>query len=68
MASSIDEGLFVLHGKENHLMAIATVVLYVDDVIIIANKGFMGKIKCQMKEWFQMHNFQSVSCYCSIDI
>ena len=42
MASHVDRGLFVLHDKEDHGIVVATVVLYVDHLLIIANKGLIG--------------------------
>ena len=42
VASRVDGGLFVLHDKEDHGIVIATVVLYIDDLLIIANEGLIG--------------------------
>ena len=36
-ASHVDRTLFVLHDKEDHGIVVAAVVLYVDDLLIIAN-------------------------------
>ena len=63
VASRVDGGLFVLHDKEGHRIVIAAVVLYVDDLLIIANEGFVGQIKDQMKERFRMHDPGSDSVY-----
>jgi len=60
--SRVDGGLFVLHDK-NHGIVVATVVLYVNDLLIIANEGLIGQIKDQMKKRFRMHHLGSVSFY-----
>jgi len=58
VASCVDGGLFVL---EDQGTVVAAVVLYVEDLLIIANEGMIGKIKDQMKERFRMHDVGSVS-------
>jgi hypothetical protein len=60
VASRVDGGLFVLHDMEDHAIVVATVVLYVDDLLIIANEGVLGQIKNQMKKRFRMHDLGSV--------
>ena len=45
-----------------------TVILEVDDLLIIANEGFIGQIKYQMKKRFRMHDLGSVSFYLSMHI
>ena len=67
LASRVDGGLFVLHDKDQGLV-IAAVVLYVDNLLIIANKGLIGQIKDQMKKRFQMHDLRSVCFYLSMNI
>ena len=67
IASRVDGGLFVLHDKDQGIV-IATVVLYVDDLLIIANEGLIGQIKDQMKKRFWMHDPGSVSFYLSMNI
>jgi hypothetical protein len=57
VASRVDGGLFVL---EDHGIVIAAVILYVNDLLIIANEGFIGQIKNQMKKRFRMHDLGSV--------
>ena len=59
VASRVDGGLFVLHNKDQDI--VAAVVLYMDDLLIIANKGLIGQIQDQMKKRFQMHDLGSVS-------
>jgi len=65
VASRVDGGLFVL---EDQGIVIATVVLYVDDLLIIANQGLIGKMKNQMKKRFWMHDLGSVSFYLGMNI
>ena len=62
VASRVDRGLFVLHDTDRGIV-IAAVVLYVDDLLIIANKGLIGQINNGMKERFRMHDHGSVSFY-----
>jgi hypothetical protein len=58
VASRVDRGLFVL---EDQGTVVAAVILYVDDLLIIANEGLIGQIKDQMKKRFRMHDLRSVS-------
>ena len=44
------------------------VVLYIDDLYIIGNKGLIGQIKDHMKMRFGMHNLRSFSFCLGIDI
>jgi len=60
VASWVDRRLFVL---EDQCTVVATVVLYVDDLLIIANVGWIGQIKDQMKKRLRMHDLGSVSVY-----
>jgi len=66
-ASRVDGGLFVLHNKDQDIV-VAAVVLYVDDLLIIANEGLIGQIKDQMKKRFRMHDLGSVSFYLGMNI
>jgi len=59
VASCVDGGLFVLHNKDQDI--VAAVVLYVDDLLIIANEGLIGQFKDQMKKRLRMHDIGSVS-------
>jgi hypothetical protein len=68
VASRVDGGQLVLHDKEDHVIAFAAVVLYVDDLLIIANEGLIGQIKDQMKKSFRMHDLGSVSFYLGMNI
>jgi len=66
VASRVDGGLFVLHNKDQDI--VATVVLYVDDLLMIANEGLIGQIKDQKKKRFRMHDLGSVSFYLGMNI
>jgi len=66
VASRVDGRLFVLHNKDQDI--VAAVVLYVDDLLIIANEGLIGQINDQMKKRFWMHDLGSVSFYLSMNI
>jgi hypothetical protein len=66
VASHVDRGLFVLQNKDQDI--VAAVVLYVNDLLIIANVGLIGQIKEQMKKRFRMHDLGSVSCYLGMNI
>jgi hypothetical protein len=68
VASRVDRGLFLLCGKEDYGIVVAAVVLYVDDLLINANKGLIGQIKEQMKMMFQLHDLRSVSFYLGMNI
>jgi len=59
-ASRVDQGLFVLHDMDQGTV-VAAAVLYVDDLLIIANEGIFGQIKDQTKKRFRMHDLGSVS-------
>jgi len=67
VASRVDKGLFVLHDMDQGIV-VAAVVLYLDDLLIIANKGLIGQIKDQMKKRFRMHDLGSVSCCLGMNI
>ena len=66
-ASRVNGGLFVLHDKDQGTV-LAAVVLYVDDLLIIANEGLIGQIRDQMKKRFRMHDPGSVSLYLSMNM
>ena len=68
VASCVDGGLFLLHDKEDHGMVIAAVVLYVDDLLIIANEGLIGQNKDHIEKRFRMHDHRSVSFYLAMNI
>jgi hypothetical protein len=65
VASGVVGGLFVL---EDQGAVVAAVVLYVDDLLIIANEGWIGQIEDQMKKRFRMHDLGSVSFYLGMNI
>jgi len=68
IASYVDRGLFVLHGKEDHGILVAAVILYIDDHHIIANPHCIGQIEDQMKIRCRVHDLGSVSCYLGMNI
>jgi hypothetical protein len=68
VASRVDRGLFVLRGKEDYRIVCAAVVLYVEDLLIIANEGLIRHIKDRMKKRFRMHDLGSVSFYLGMNI
>jgi len=65
VAPRVDGGLFVL---EDQGIVVAAVVLYVDDLLIIANEGLIGQINNQMKKRFWMHDLGSVSLNIGMNI
>jgi hypothetical protein len=65
LASRVDGVLFLL---DDHGIVVAVVVLYVDDLLIIANEGLLGHIKDQMKKKFRMHDFGSVAFHLGMKI
>jgi hypothetical protein len=65
MASRVDGGVFVL---EDHGTVITAVVLYLQDLLIVANMGLIGQIKDQKKKRIWMHDLGSVSLYLDMDI
>jgi hypothetical protein len=67
-ASHVDGGLFLLHDNEDHGIVVAAVVRYIDDLLIIANEGFIGQIKNQINKRFRMHDLGSVSFYLGMNI
>jgi hypothetical protein len=58
VASRVNGGLFVL---EDQGAVVTAGVLYVDDLLIIANQSLIGQIKGQMKKRFRMDDLGSVS-------
>jgi hypothetical protein len=66
-ASRVEGGLFMLHSMDQDIV-VAAVVLYLDDLLIIANEGLSGQIKDQMKKRFRMHDLGSVSFYLGMNI
>jgi hypothetical protein len=61
LVSHVDGGLSMLHINDQDL--VATVILYMDDFLIIANQGLIGQTRYKMKKRFRMHALPSVSCY-----
>jgi hypothetical protein len=59
--SRVDRGVFMLHHKEIQRIVIAAVVLYVDDLLIIAKEVLIGQIKDQMRTRFRIHQLGSVT-------
>jgi len=68
VASSVNGGLFMLHGQEDHGIVVAAVILYIDDLLIFANEDLIGHIKDQMKKRFRMHDLGSVSFYLGMNM
>jgi len=68
VASHGEGGLFVLHDTQDHATVVATVILYIDDLLIIANEVLIGQIKDQMEKRFRMHDVGSVSFYLGMNI
>jgi hypothetical protein len=66
VTSHVDGGMFVLHTTDQDI--VATVILYINDLLIIANEGFIGQIKDQMKKKFRMPDLGSVSFYLGMNI
>ena len=66
VASRVDGGLFMLHNMDHDI--VAAVVVYIDDLLIIANKGLIGQIKDKMKKRSLMHDLGSVFLYLGMNI
>lgn len=60
IASHVNGGLFVI---EDLGTVVAVVILYLDDPLIIANKGLIGQNKDQRNKRFRMHDLWIVSIY-----
>jgi len=58
-ASCVEGGMSMLHHNDERIV-VAAVVLYVDDLLMIAKKGLTGRVKDQMKGRFRMHDLGSV--------
>jgi len=67
VASRVNGGLFALHDKDQGIV-IATVSLYVHDLLIIANEGLIGQMKDHMERRNLMHDLGSVSFYLGMNI
>jgi hypothetical protein len=67
VALRVDGGQFVHYNKVRDIV-VAAVVLYVDDLLIIANKGGIGHIEDQMKKKFRMYDCGSVPFYLGMNI
>jgi hypothetical protein len=65
VASRVDGALFML---EDQGIVVAAVVMYIDDLLIIANEGSIGQMMRQMKKRFRMHVLRSVSFYLGVNI
>ena len=66
-ASHVDGGLFMLHVMDKGTI-VAGVVLYDNNLLLIANDGLIGQIKDQIKMRFRMHDLGSVSFYLGMNI
>jgi hypothetical protein len=67
VASCVEGALFVLHDNDQGIV-VASVVLYVDDLLIIANEGLIGQINNQMKKRIRMYDRGSVSFHLGMNI
>ena len=56
----------MLHNKDQ--VIVAAVILYIYDLLIIANEGLLGQIKNQIKKRFRMHVLGSVSFYLGMNM
>lgn len=63
VASCVNGEVFVHHDVVDHRIVVDAVVLYVGDLLIIANKGWIGNIKYQMERRFGMHDLGTVCIY-----
>jgi len=68
VASDVEGGLFVLYDKAHHGVVAAAVLLYIDDLLIIADEGVIGHIKDRLKKRFQTDDLGSVSFYPGMNI
>jgi len=67
MASHVDGGLYVFHDMYQGTV-VATVILYVDDLIVFAQEDLNRHIKEHMTKRFRMHDFGNVSFYPGLTI
>jgi len=67
VASRVNGGLFVLHDQDQGIV-VAAVILYIDDLLLIANKGLIGQSSDQVKKRFRMHDLGSVSFYLRLNV
>jgi len=67
MVSRVAGALFMLNDNDESIV-IAAVILYVDDLLIIANEGLFGQFKDQMEKRFGLHDLESVSFYLGMTI
>jgi hypothetical protein len=66
VASLVDGILFVLQNIDQDI--VAAVILYVEDLPIIANEGLIWQIKNQIKKRFRMHDLGSVAFWLGVNI
>jgi hypothetical protein len=67
-ALCVDGVLFVHHHNKDHGIVESTVILYIYDLLIIANVGSIWQITYFMKKRFQMDNLGSVSFYLGLNM
>lgn len=67
MASPVQGAHFVLNTEDQGII-IATFILYLDDHIINANEGLIGKIKDQMNKMFRMNDLGIVFSFLAMNI
>ena len=56
----------MLHNLDQDIVAV--VILFIDDLLIIANKGLIGHIEDQMERRFRMHDLGCASFYLQMNI
>ena len=66
VGSRVDGGIFILHGDGGLVKAV--VVLYVDDLLVIADLALLKRIKASLHARFQMHDLGEVSFYLGMAI
>jgi hypothetical protein len=66
--ASRDEGGHFMLNADDQGVVVVTVILYVEDHIIIAKEGSIGYIKDQIKMRFCMHSLGSVICFLARNI
>jgi len=67
VASHGDGGLFFLNDKDQGIVVTA-VVVSVEDFLIIADHGSIGRIKDQINRQFRMHDLRSFSLYLGMNV
>jgi len=66
--SRVDGGVSILGDKKDECTVIAAIVLYIDDLFILATTDLIVDIKKPMQARFQMHVLGTVSFYLGMNI